>query len=55
VEAQGIEEAFAQAKAYFEKVRPAMEAVRAAADSLEKLVAKQAWPFPGYEEMLFKL
>ncbi|MDR1058305.1 MAG: glutamine synthetase III [Treponema sp.] len=54
-EAQGIEEAFAQAKAYFEKVRPVMEAVRTAADALEKLAAKTAWPFPGYEEMLFKL
>jgi glutamine synthetase len=54
-EAQGIEEAFAQAKSYFEKVCPAMAAVRAKADALEKLAAKAAWPFPGYEEMLFKL
>jgi glutamine synthetase len=55
VEAQGIEEAFAQAKTYFEKVRPAMEGVRTRADALEKLAAKSAWPFPGYEELLFKL
>jgi glutamine synthetase len=54
-EAQGIEEAFAQAKSYFEKVCPAMAQVRAKADALEKLVSKAAWPFPGYEEMLFKL
>jgi glutamine synthetase len=54
-EAQDIEEAFAQAKAYFEKVRPAMEAVRAKGDALEKLVSKNAWPFPGFEELLFKL
>jgi glutamine synthetase len=54
-EAQGMEEAFAQAKAYYEKVKPAMDAVRSKADALEKIVAKEAWPFPGYEELLFKL
>jgi glutamine synthetase len=54
-EAQGIEDAFAQAKAYCEKIRPAMDAVRARADALEKIVAKDVWPFPGYEELLFKL
>ncbi|AEF80810.1 glutamine synthetase III [Leadbettera azotonutricia] len=54
-EAQGVEEAFAQAKAYFEKVRPAMDGVRSKADALEKLVSKEAWPFPGYEDLLFKL
>ncbi|MDR1411617.1 MAG: glutamine synthetase III [Spirochaetaceae bacterium] len=54
-EAQGIEDPFAQAKAYNEKVKPAMDAVRVRADALEKLVAKKAWPFPGYEELLFKL
>jgi glutamine synthetase len=32
-----------------------MDAVRSRADSLEKIVAKEAWPFPGYEELLFKL
>jgi glutamine synthetase len=32
-----------------------MEAVRSKVDALEKLVAKNAWPLPGYEEMLFKL
>ncbi|GHV88541.1 glutamine synthetase [Spirochaetia bacterium] len=54
-ESQGVEDPFAQAKAYFEKVRPAMDAVRSRADLLEKMVAKDAWPFPGYEELLFKL
>ncbi|AEF84692.1 glutamine synthetase (Glutamate--ammonia ligase) (GS) [Treponema primitia ZAS-2] len=54
-EAQGAEENFAQAKAYFEKVRPAMETLRSKGDALEKLVAKNAWPFPGFEELLFKL
>jgi len=55
VEVQGIDDVPAQAKAYFEKVRPGMDAVRAQADSLEKLVSKEAWPLPGYEELLFTL
>jgi glutamine synthetase len=54
-EAQGVEEIFGQAKAYFEKVRPAMETLRSKGDALERLVAKDAWPFPGFEELLFKL
>jgi glutamine synthetase len=54
-EAQGVEEIFAQAKAYFEKVRPVMETLRSKGDALERLVAKNAWPFPGFEELLFKL
>jgi glutamine synthetase len=54
-EAQETEDAFAQAKSYFEKVVPAMNAVRAKVDALEKLVSKTAWPFPGYEELLFRL
>ncbi|MDR2021552.1 MAG: glutamine synthetase III [Treponema sp.] len=54
-EAQGTEDAFAQAKTYFEKVRPAMDNVRIRGDALEKLTAKEAWPYPGYEELLFKL
>jgi glutamine synthetase len=54
-EAQGTEEAFGQAKAYFEKVRPLMDSLRSRGDALEKLVAKEAWPLPGYEDLLFKL
>jgi glutamine synthetase len=54
-EAQGVEDIFVQAKAHLEKVRPAMDAVRARGDALEKLVAKHAWPLPGYEELLFHL
>jgi glutamine synthetase len=40
---------------YFEKVIPAMNETRARGDALEKLAAKNIWPFPGYEELLFKL
>ncbi len=32
-----------------------MEAVRAAADALETLVADDLWPLPTYQEMLFIL
>jgi glutamine synthetase len=34
---------------------PAMEAVRAAADTLEGLVADDLWPLPTYQEMLYIL
>jgi glutamine synthetase len=54
-EVQGVEEIFGQAKAYFEKVCPSMETLRSKGDALERLVAKDAWPFPGFEELLFKL
>ena len=54
-ETHNIEDVFAQAFSYSETVRPAMDAVRTRADALEKLVPKEAWPFPGYEELLFKL
>jgi len=54
-DAQAIEDTFTQAKAYREKVVPQMASLRSKADALEKLVAKDVWPFPGYEELLFKL
>jgi glutamine synthetase len=36
-----------------DEVVPAMEAVRAAADQLEKVVADDLWPLPKYSEILF--
>ncbi|QQO07432.1 glutamine synthetase III [Breznakiella homolactica] len=54
-EAQVVEDAFAQAKVYQEKVIPVMDGVRSRADALEKIVSKCAWPYPTYEELLFKL
>ena len=36
-----------------ETVIPAMEAARKVADELELLVAKKAWPFPTYADLLF--
>ena len=50
-----IADIFMRAVAYSVKVVTAMNAVRSKADALEKLVSKNMWPFPGYEELLFKL
>ncbi|AEJ19789.1 glutamine synthetase III [Gracilinema caldarium] len=54
-EAQETEDAFIQAKAYREKVVSQMGVLRGKVDALEKIVDKKAWPFPGYEELLFTL
>jgi glutamine synthetase len=43
----------AEAKYFHEAVRPAMQDVRKAADSLEGYVADDLWPLPTYQEMLF--
>jgi len=46
---------YAMALAFREDVFTQMDKVRAPGDALEKLVAKEYWPFPTYEDMLFKL
>lgn len=38
-----------------DNILPAMAALRNTADSLEVITAKEAWPFPGYDELLFSL
>lgn len=45
----------ALAEYYRDEVIPAMNALRAAADGLEMLVAKDLWPFPSYGDMLFSV
>lgn len=45
----------AQAKFYRDAVCSKMAEVRAFGDALEKLVDKEAWPFPTYEKLLFDL
>ncbi|MDD3921150.1 MAG: glutamine synthetase type III, partial [Eubacteriales bacterium] len=42
-----------RAKKYRNDVLPAMEMVRAFADQLETIVAKDYWPMPCYSELLF--
>jgi len=54
-EAQDIDDEFSQAKAYREKVFGQMGNVRSRADAIEMLVAKDAWPLPTYEDLLFRL
>jgi glutamine synthetase len=43
-----------EARAFHDNVVPAMDAVRAAADELETLVADDLWPLPKYRELLFQ-
>jgi glutamine synthetase len=49
------ESALDEAKHAQSALLPAMEAVRAAADTLEGLVADDLWPLPTYQEMLYIL
>ena len=38
-----------------DRILPAMAAVRAAADSLERITDKTYWPFPTYDDLLFSV
>jgi glutamine synthetase len=49
------EDALVTATSIRDVVLPAMNAVRAAADTLETLVADDLWPLPTYQEMLYIL
>ena len=55
LEVQDLEVSPAKAKAFLEKVVPQMTTLRSVVDPLEKLIAKNFWPFPAYEDLLFKL
>ena len=50
---QPHEDILAHAKYMHDTVIPAMDAVRTAADRLEKVVADDLWPLPKYSEILF--
>ncbi|AII05703.1 glutamine synthetase III family protein [Rhodococcus opacus] len=52
---QGESEAVSEATHAKDALLPAMAAVRAAADSLEDIVADDLWPLPTYQEMLYVL
>ncbi|QUI25613.1 glutamine synthetase III [Vallitalea pronyensis] len=54
-EAKEIEDIEEQAFAYRQKVFFAMEALRKPCDELERIVAKDKWPFPTYDELLFRV
>jgi glutamine synthetase len=47
--------AFGEAEHARDALLPAMDAVRAAADTLESIVADDLWPLPTYQEMLYIL
>jgi glutamine synthetase len=49
----GPEGGIKHAKYMRDRVIPAMDAVRAVADKLERIVADDLWPLPKYSEMLF--
>ena len=45
----------AEEAAHAQSLLPKMDAVRAAADTLEGIVADDLWPLPTYQEMLYIL
>ena len=50
----GIPESAEEAAPYCrDHVIPAMEAARADADALERMVDRSAWPMPDYTDLLF--
>ncbi|WP_319562792.1 glutamine synthetase III [Marispirochaeta sp.] len=53
--ARGVSGCEANARAYRELVFPAMQELRLHADKLESLIPRELWPFPSYEELLFRL
>ena len=53
--AQLVEEPLARARTYRGSVVPRMDELRAVGDSLERIMDKEAWPFPSYEALLFSL
>ena len=44
-----------RARYYRSVVRPAMSALRETADALEDLVSKDAWPYPSYGRLLYRV
>jgi glutamine synthetase len=53
--AKGVSDPLAQAKAYRDSVFSAVETLREGIDKLEKLMPRELWPMPTYEELLFGL
>ena len=51
--AEALEDSAEEAMAYAHKVAPAMERLRGAVDSLEDVVARDYWPVPTYNDILF--
>ncbi len=54
-DAQRIEDSLASAQAYREAVVQRMDNLRSVADELERLMPKNEWPLPNYEDLLYSL
>ena len=52
-ELRAIEDIVKQSEFVRDSVIPAMEDLRALADEAETMVAKESWPFPTYDKLLF--
>lgn len=55
IAAKDIGDARKQAEVYRDSVFNAMEALRVPVDKLEKLLPKEYWPVPTYDELLFRI
>ena len=53
--AAAMEEGRAQAVAYRDEVKTAMDALRAPIDKLEMIVDKEMWPMPSYGDLIFEV
>ena len=53
--AEAMEEGAEQGHYYHDVVFTAMDELRKPADKLEMLVAKSAWPFPSYGDLIFEV
>ena len=53
--AEASDDVVAQGRYYHDVVFAAMNTLRAPADRLEMLVAKEAWPFPSYGDLIFEV
>ena len=51
--AEALEDSQEKANAYAHEVAPAMEKLREAVDAMEIVVAREFWPVPTYDDMLF--
>ena len=50
-----IRNAEEKAMAYHEKIVPDMRELRTPVDKLEKIVAKELWPYPSYGDLIFEV
>jgi glutamine synthetase len=53
--ALAIKDTLEKAQAYRDDVRTQMEALRGTVDALENITDKSVWPYPSYDDLLFRL